>query len=75
MEASMTRGCKGQTAVAASLLPCALLLSVLIVLGGCSGTVPPAPPVDSSPVAPTDNTEAQLLAQLNTKFENPQAHY
>jgi Tfp pilus assembly protein PilF len=72
----MTRGCKGQTAVAGNLIPWALLLSVLIVLGGCTGTNAPAPPVDRTAAAPpADATEAQLLAELDTKFENPQAHY
>jgi tetratricopeptide (TPR) repeat protein len=72
----MTRGCKGQTAVAGNPMPWVLLLSVLIVLGGCAGTNAPAPPVDrTAAAAPADATEAQLLAQVNTKFENPQAHY
>jgi len=31
--------------------------------------------VDSTITVPSDRTEAQLLAELDKKFENPQAHY
>ena len=71
----MTLGYRDIRRVARNILVYGLPVYALIVLGGCAGT--PAPP---SPVPPpgggvTDQTEAQLLAELNKKFENPQAHY
>jgi len=51
------------------------LACVLFLLWGCAGTEPPAPPVDRGGAVTSDKTEAQLLAELNEKFENPQAHY
>lgn len=52
-----------------------LLVCVLMILGGCAGTDAPVPPVASGGTVPSDKTEAQLLAELNDKFENAQAHY
>jgi tetratricopeptide (TPR) repeat protein len=69
----MTRKGRGQAVVARSIL---LLASVLFVFGGCAGTEAPRPVVDRTTTMSSDpQTEAQLLAELNKKFENPQAHY
>jgi len=49
---------------------------ILVVLGGCAGTEAPAPPVDRGTVGTSsDQTEAQLLAELDKKWESPQVHY
>ena len=53
-----------------------LLACILIVLGGCAGTEAPKPVVDRTQTTSVDQqTEAQLLAEMNKKFENPQVHY
>ena len=52
-----------------------LLGCVLMMLAGCAGTEAPAPPVNREAVPAPDSTEAQLLARLEEKFENPQVHY
>lgn len=71
----MTLGYRDAARVAGGSLVCGLLVCVLMVLGGCSGTAAPARPVNPAGMPPSDKTETQLLADLNTKFENPQAHY
>ena len=68
----MTLGYTDVTQVARRFLMYALPVYVLIVLGGCAGTV--APPTPDGGV-PSDKTESQLLGELNKKFENPQVHY
>ncbi|MCX5646055.1 MAG: hypothetical protein NTZ17_15455 [Phycisphaerae bacterium] len=60
--------------MARRLILCALLVSVLFVLWGCEVGPKPSPPALIEPVT-SDPTEAQLLAELKQKFENPQAHY
>ena len=71
----MTLKYRDVTLVARGLLVCGLLVYVLMVLGGCSGTAAQKAVVDTTPATPTDKTEAEYLADLNNKFENPQAHY
>jgi tetratricopeptide (TPR) repeat protein len=71
----MTLGYKDVTLAARGSVACGLLVYVLVVLGGCSGTTAQKSLVDPAGTPPTDKTEAQLLADLNTKFEDPQAHY
>ncbi len=71
----MTLGYKDITRVARSFVVYSLLAYVLIILGGCAGTAAPPSPVPPPGSGVTDQTEAQLLAELNQKFENPQAHY
>ncbi len=71
----MTLGYKDITQVARRFFRCMLPVCVLIVMGSCAGTNPPVPPVDPTGSTPSDQTEAQLLAELNKKFENPQVHY
>ena len=61
--------------VARSIALCALLACVVAVLGGCAGTEAPKSPVDRVGTVPSEKTEPQLLADLDRKFENPQAHY
>ena len=71
----MTLGYKDITQVAGRFFRCMLPVCVLIVLGSCAGTNPPVPPVVPTGSTPSDQTESQLLAELNKKFENPQVHY
>ncbi len=52
-----------------------LLGFVLSVIGGCNGDSRPVPSGPSVGTTPSDKTEAELLAELDRKFENPQAHY
>lgn len=52
-----------------------LLGCVLMILAGCAGTDAPRQPVDRDAIAAPDSTEAQLLAQLEEKFENADVHY
>jgi len=53
-------------------LPPALLVFVLFVLCGCDGGSGPSGRVGTTP---RERTEADLLAELNKNFENPQVHY
>ncbi len=53
-------------------LPPALLVFVLFVLCGCDGGSGPSSRVG---MTPRERTEADLLAELNRNFENPQVHY
>jgi tetratricopeptide (TPR) repeat protein len=71
----MTLRDRDVTLVARGSLMYGLLVYVLMVLGGCSGTAAQAPPVNPVGTPPSDKTEAQLLADLDKKFENAQAHY
>ncbi|MBN2131496.1 MAG: hypothetical protein JW741_18495 [Sedimentisphaerales bacterium] len=71
----MTHKERRQTAVAESIVLLTLLVCVLFVFVGCAGTEAERPAVDPIGTVPSDRTEAQLLADLNQKFENPQAHY
>jgi tetratricopeptide (TPR) repeat protein len=61
--------------VARGVMMWTLLVYVLMILGGCAGTSAPASAVDRDAVAAPDSTEAQLLAQLDEKFENPDVLY
>ncbi|MCU0916191.1 MAG: tetratricopeptide repeat protein [Planctomycetes bacterium] len=58
-----------------TLVLCALFAAVLLTFAGCGDAG--RPPRTGGPITPTtsDPTEAQLLAELQQKFENPQAHY
>lgn len=71
----MTGKCWGARLVARGAVLHVLLACVLFLLWGCAGTEAPAPAVDRVGTVPSDKTEAQLLAELEQKFENPQAHY
>ncbi len=55
------------------LILCLLFGVVLLAFSGCEEGIRPAPP---APVTTTtsDPTEAQLLAELQKKYENPQVH-
>jgi tetratricopeptide (TPR) repeat protein len=60
------------------LILCVLFGSVLLVLWGCEavGSKSSVPVVDKTGQSVTsDPTEAQLLAELDKKWENSQAHY
>jgi len=70
----MTLGFTDMAPAGRGIVMTGLLVCVLVILGGCAGTEPdprPVPPVSTA----TGKTEAELLAQINDKFENPQAHY
>jgi tetratricopeptide (TPR) repeat protein len=71
----MTLGHRDMAPVARGFLMKGLLACVLLIVGGCVGTDAPAQPVDPVGGVPSDKTEAQLLADLDKKFENAQAHY
>jgi tetratricopeptide (TPR) repeat protein len=65
----------GLEPMARRLILCVLLGSALLMWLGCEGVGPkPTGPVPITTVT-SDPTEAQLLAELQLKFENPQAHY
>ena len=51
-----------------------ILCCALVILGGCSSTST-ADAVDPTGTIPSERTEAQLLAELERKFENPPVHY
>ena len=57
------------------LLPVVLLALALFVLSGCNGGVGPSTPPPRGGATPYERTEADLLAELDRKFENPQVHY
>jgi len=61
--------------VAREILLHVLLGIALFAVWGCGDGVRRERSVDSTPTIPSDKTEAQLLAELDKKFENPQAHY
>jgi tetratricopeptide (TPR) repeat protein len=65
----------GLEPAARKLILCVLLGSVLFILWSCEEVGPK--PGSPAPIttATSDPTEAQLLAELQQKFENPQAHY
>ena len=72
----MPRNCKSMKRLATSgwLLP-VLLGAVLIAVTGCTGSPASTPSIDSTGNIPSEKTEAQLLLEVEKKFENPQAHY
>ena len=61
--------------VARNVLLHALVGIALFAIWGCGDGVRTGRPVDPIPTVPSDQTEAQLLAELDKKFENPQVHY
>lgn len=61
--------------VAKEILLHVLLGTALFALWGCGEGTRRSTSVDSIDVVPSDRTEAQLLAELDKKFENPQVHY
>jgi len=73
----MTGRHRGARQVAGKLLLPVLLCLVVLGLWGCGEdmTARPSPNVNRLGTAPADQTEATLLAELDRKFENPQAHY
>jgi tetratricopeptide (TPR) repeat protein len=65
----------GLEPAARKLILCVLFGSALFLLWSCQEggrQEAPAPPL---PTVTSDPTEAQLLAELNKKYENPQVHY
>ena len=65
----------GLEPAARKLIRCALLGSVLFLLWSCQEGGRQTNPVAPIPTATSDPTEAQLLAELQKKYENPQVHY
>lgn len=47
----------------------------LFAVWGCEPVVRPVNTTATSPALSSDKTEAQLLAEIDAKYENPQAHY
>jgi Tfp pilus assembly protein PilF len=47
----------------------------LFTLWGCEPVARPVTTSSTTPAVSSDRTEAQLLAQLDAKYENPQVHY
>jgi len=65
----------GLEPAARKLILCVLFGSVLFLLWSCQdGGTRPNPVAPVQPVT-SDPTEAQLLAELQKKYENPQVHY
>jgi len=58
-----------------TLILCMLFGAVLLTLSGCGDGVRSPRPANPITPATSDPTEAQLLAELQQKFENPQAQY
>jgi len=54
---------------------CVLLTCLLVVLAGCQDGITRKTAVDPTGSVPSDKTEAQLISEINEKFENPPAHY
>lgn len=52
-----------------------LLGVALFAVWGCEQTARPVNTTATSSTVATDRTEAQLLSELDAKYENPQAHY
>lgn len=71
----MTGKRRGSGPAARKLILCVLLGSVLFVLWSCEGVgTKPNPPASTMTVT-SDPTEAQLLAELDKRWENAQAQY
>jgi len=66
---------RGREPVARKLILCVLVSSVLFVLWGCEVEGPRTSNIDRPATVPGEKTEAELLAAVNEKFENPQGHY
>ncbi len=64
----------GLEPTARTLILCVLLGPIFLVLWGCDTGGSRASNVPPITTATSDPTEAQLLAELQQKFENPQAH-
>ncbi len=52
-----------------------LLIVALFAAWGCDEGAQPGPVVDRTSTLPSDRTEAELLAELDEKYENPRVHY
>ncbi|MCL5282876.1 MAG: hypothetical protein M1376_23575 [Planctomycetes bacterium] len=65
----------GLEPAARKLVLCVLFGSALFVLWSCQEGGRQISPVAPIPTATSDPTEAQLLAELQKKWENPQVHY
>ncbi len=63
-----------KTRAGAGLLVLLLVVSAPLFLVGCSPSASEGP-VDSTGVVPSERGERELLAEIERKFENPQAHY
>jgi tetratricopeptide (TPR) repeat protein len=61
--------------IAAGITLPVLLGSVLLVIWGCEPTPQRVASTNQIGTVPADENEARLLAELDKKFENPQAHY
>ncbi|MGE5295080.1 MAG: tetratricopeptide repeat protein [Solirubrobacterales bacterium] len=57
------------------LLPVLLSLALFALWGCDEGARPVQTTISPAPTMASDVTESQLLAELDKKFENPQAHY
>ena len=66
---------RGTRSIAAGITLQVLLVSVLLVIWGCEQTPQRVASTSQIGTAPADENEARLLAELDQKFENPQAHY
>lgn len=64
----------GVEPTARKLILCVLLSSIFLVLWGCNAGGPQASNVPPITTATSDPTEAQLLAKLQQKFEDPETH-
>jgi tetratricopeptide (TPR) repeat protein len=53
----------------------AVACGLLLALAGCQEGITRKTAVDPTGSVPSDKTEAQLLSEINEKFENPPAHY
>ncbi|MDI6448899.1 tetratricopeptide repeat protein [Anaerobaca lacustris] len=70
----MTGERKSRKTPATGSMPAFLLFAVAsLVLAGCATTTQST--VDSTGVVPSEKGERELLADIERKFENPQAHY
>jgi Tfp pilus assembly protein PilF len=65
----------GEGPAARKLILCVLLSSVLFMFWSCAEIGPKPNPVHSDKTLTPDPSEAQLLAEVDKKWENPQAHY
>lgn len=58
-----------------AVLTCVLLGCMLFAAAGCEEGIARKTAVDPTGNVPSEKTEAQLLQEINEKFQNPRAHY
>jgi tetratricopeptide (TPR) repeat protein len=77
LEPAATKGSPNTTdrVWAPTLVLCVLFGSVLLIGWGCESPVRPTYSTVPLATATSDPTEAELLTQLNQKWDNPQTHY